>query len=196
MQKWIQDYLAAQKAALDSIPVEAVAKLVETFRQALKEDRQIFVFGNGGSAANASHFVTDLGKGSSDKLSRRFRCLSLNDNVSWLTALGNDYAYDEVFSRQLMNYGKAGDLVFAMSVSGNSPNVVRGVEWAKKNGLRTIALVGGKKGKLAELADTVIVIDSPHYGRVEDAQMGVCHMLCYAFMENPALGEEIGRAHV
>ena len=68
------------------------------------------------------------------------------------------------------------------------PNVVRGVEWAKKNGLRTIALVGGKKGKLAELADTVIVINSLHYGRVEDAQMGVCHMLCYAFMENPALG--------
>ena len=181
--------MAAQKAALDSIPVETVARLVETFRQALKEDRQIFIFGNGGSAANASHFATDLGKGSSDKLGRRFRCLSLNDNVSWLTALGNDYSYEEVFSRQLMNYGKPGDIVFVMSVSGNSPNVVRAVEWAGKNGLRTIALVGAKKGKLAELAETVIVIDSPHYGRVEDAQMGVCHMLCYAFMENPRLGE-------
>ena len=187
MQNWIRDYVTAQKAALDSIPVEAVANLIETLRQALKEDRQIFVFGNGGSAANASHFVTDLGKGSSDKIGKRFRCLSLNDNVSWLTALGNDYAYDEVFSRQLMNYGKPGDLVFVMSVSGSSPNVVRGVEWAKKNGLRTIALVGGKKGKLVELADTVIVIDSTHYGRAEDAQMGICHMLCYAFMENPQL---------
>ena len=188
MQNWIRDYVMAQKAALDSIPVEAVARLIETFRQALKEDRQIFVFGNGGSAANASHFVTDLGKGSSDKLTKRFRCLSLNDNVSWMTALGNDYAYEEVFSRQLMNYGKPGDLVFVMSVSGSSPNVVRGVEWAKKNGLRTIALVGGKKGRLAELADTVIAIDSTHYGRAEDAQMGICHMLCYAFMENPQLG--------
>ena len=178
MQQWILDYVNAQKAALDSIPVEAVAKLIDIFRQALREDRQIFVFGNGGSASNASHFVTDLGKGSSDKIGRRFRCLSLNDNVSWMTALGNDYAYDEVFSRQLMNYGKAGDLVLVMSVSGNSPNVVKGVEWAKKNGLRTIALVGGKKGKLAELADTVLVIDSPHYGRAEDAQMGICHMLC------------------
>src|SRR6266542_3550073 len=187
MQQWIQDYLAAQKAALDSIPVEAVANLIEIFRQALKEDRQIFVFGNGGSAANASHFVTDLGKGASDKIGRRFRCLSLNDNVSWMTALGNDYAYEEIFSRQLMNYGKPGDLVFALSVSGNSPNVVRGVEWAKKNGLRTIALVGGKKGRLAELADIVLVIQSPHYGRVEDAQMGICHLLCYAFMENPQL---------
>jgi D-sedoheptulose 7-phosphate isomerase len=188
MQSWIRDYLSAQKAALDSIPVEAVGKLIETFRQALREDRQIFVFGNGGSAANASHFVTDLGKGASDKITRRFRCLSLNDNVSWLTALGNDYSYDEVFSRQLMNYGKPGDLVFVMSVSGNSPNVVRGVEWARKNGLRTLALVGSKRGKLAELADTAIVIDSPHYGRVEDAHMGICHMICYAFMENPGLG--------
>ncbi len=189
MQQWIRDYLAAQKAALDSIPVEAVAELIETFRRALDTDRQIFVFGNGGSAANASHFVTDLGKGASDKIGRRFRCLSLNNNVSWLTALGNDYAYEDIFSRQLMNYGKAGDLVLVMSVSGSSPNVVRGVEWARKNGLRTIALVGGKRGKLAELADVVIVINSPHYGRVEDAHMAICHLLCYAFMENPQLGQ-------
>ena len=189
MQQWIRDYVQAQKAALDSIPVEAVAGLIETFRRALQEDRQIFVFGNGGSAANASHFVTDLGKGASDKIGRRFRCVSLNDNVSWLTALGNDYAYDEVFSRQLMNYGKAGDLVLVMSVSGNSPNVVKAVEWAKNNGLRTIALVGAKRGQLAKLADTAIVIDSPHYGRAEDAQMGICHMLCYAFMENPQLAQ-------
>ena len=108
MQNWIRDYVAAQKAALDSIPVDAVAGLVEMFRQALKEDRQIFVFGNGGSAANASHFITDLGKGSSDKLAKRFRCLSLNDNVSWMTALGNDYAYEEIFSRQLIRGITAG----------------------------------------------------------------------------------------
>jgi D-sedoheptulose 7-phosphate isomerase len=190
VKQWLRDYLVAQKAALDSIPLEAVAGLIESFCQALREDRQIFVFGNGGSAANASHFVTDLGKGASDKIGRRFHCVSLNDNVSWLTALGNDYAYDEIFSRQLMNYGKPGDLVLVMSVSGSSPNVVRGVEWARQNGLRTIALVGGKKGRLAELADTVIVIDSPHYGRVEDAHMGICHMICYAFMENPQIAAE------
>ena len=189
MNAWINDYLKAQKAALDSIPVKAVEDLVEQFRVALREDRQIFVFGNGGSASNASHFATDLGKGSSDKLGRRFRVLSLNDNVSWMTALGNDYAYEEVFVRQLMNYGRAGDLAFAMSVSGNSPNAVRAMEWARDNGLRTIALVGGKRGQLAQTAETVIAIDSPHYGRVEDAQMGICHMICYAFMENPELGK-------
>ena len=186
MKDWIADYLKAQQTAQAGIPVEAVAQLVELFGKALREDRQIFVFGNGGSAANASHFATDLGKGASDKLGQRFRVLSLNDNVSWLTALGNDYAYDEIFSRQLTNYGKPGDLVLCMSVSGNSPNIVKAVEWANQHGLATIALVGGKRGRLAELAQHVIVIPSEHYGRVEDAHMGICHMICYAFMENQA----------
>ena len=189
MNKWISDYVQAQKAALDSIPVDAVAQLIGRFQKALQENRQVFVFGNGGSASNSSHFITDLGKGASDKIKRRFRCLSLNDNVSMMTALGNDYSYEEIYVRQLMNFGQAGDLVMTLSVSGNSPNVVRAVEWAKKNGLHTVALVGGKRGRVAEIADQVIAIDSTHYGRVEDAQMGICHMLCYAFMENPTLGE-------
>jgi len=189
MQDWINDYLKAQKAALDSIPPGAVEELIAKLRKALAEDRQIFVFGNGGSASNASHFVTDLGKGASDKISKRFRCLSLNDNVSWMTALGNDYSYEDIFVGQLMNYARPGDLALALSVSGNSPNVVRAMEWAGEHGLQTIALVGGKRGRLAEIAGQVIVINSVHYGRVEDAQMGICHMLCYAFMENPQLGQ-------
>ena len=93
MNAWIKKYLQDQKAALDSIPVEAVEKLIRLLQEALKNDRQIFVFGNGGSAANSSHFATDLGKGASDKIGRRFRVLCLNDNVSWMTALANDYAY-------------------------------------------------------------------------------------------------------
>ena len=188
MREWIQQYVREQKTALDSVPADAVARLIERLQKALREDRQIFVFGNGGSAANASHFVTDLGKGASDKVGKRFRCLSLNDNVSWMTAIGNDYSYEDIFVRQLENYGRTGDVVLALSVSGNSPNVVRGVEWARKNGLVTIGLVGGKRGRLAEVAEDVIVIASTHYGRVEDAQMNICHMLCYAFMENPKLG--------
>src|SRR6266516_1174395 len=183
MKQWVADYLTAQQAAHGSIPIDAVAQIIETFRTALQEDRQIFVFGNGGSAANASHFATDLGKGASDKLGKRFRVLSLNDNVSWMTALANDYAYEEVFVRQLMNYGRAGDLVMTMSVSGSAPNLVRAVEWATRNRLHTIALVGGKRGRLGELAEQVIVINDTHYGRVEDAHMGICHMICYAFME-------------
>ncbi len=187
MKQWISDYVRAEKAALDSIPAEGVAQLVDKLRDALKNDRQIFVFGNGGSAANASHFATDLGKGSSDKVGKSFRILSLNDNVSWMTALGNDYSYDDVFVRQLRNYGKAGDLVITMSVSGNSPNLVKAFEWAKQNGLHTVALVGAKRGRLAEISEQVIVVNDTHYGRVEDAHMGICHIACYAFMERPDL---------
>ena len=189
MTRWIENYLAAQKAALDSIPAAGVAQLIETLRLAHREDRQIFVFGNGGSAANASHFATDLGKGASDKLGKRFRVLSLNDNVSWMTAIGNDYSYDDVFVRQLECYGRKGDVALSLSVSGNSPNCVKALEWAKKNGLRTIALVGGKRGRMAEIADQVVVVNDTHYGRAEDGQMGICHLLCYAFMENPELGK-------
>jgi D-sedoheptulose 7-phosphate isomerase len=188
MNQWIAEYIRAQKAAHDSIPAEAVAQLIEKLRVALKEDRQIFVFGNGGSAANASHFATDLGKSASDKVGKRFRVLSLNDNVSWMTALANDYAYEDIFVRQLQNYGKAGDLVLGLSVSGSSPNCVKALEWAKQNGLRTVALVGAKRGRMAEVAEQAIVINDTHYGRVEDAQMGICHMLCYAFIERPELG--------
>lgn len=185
IKQWISEYVQAQKAAHDSIPIEAVAGLVGQLRQALNEGRHIFVFGNGGSAANASHFATDLGKGASDKVGRRFRVLSLTDNVSWMTALGNDYAYEDIFVGQLQNYGQAGDVAFGISVSGNSPNCVKALDWARRHGLRTVALVGAKRGRMAELAEKVLVINSTHYGRVEDAQMGICHMLCYAFMEHP-----------
>ncbi len=189
MKQWISGYITAQKTAHDSIPVDAVARLVESLRVAHKEDRQVFVFGNGGSAANASHFATDLGKGSSDKLGKRFRVLSLNDNVSWMTALSNDYSYEDVFVGQLQNYGKPGDLVISISVSGNSPNCVKALEWAKRNGLKTVALVGANRGRMAEIAEQVLVINDTHYGRVEDGHMGILHMLCYAFMENPQLGK-------
>jgi D-sedoheptulose 7-phosphate isomerase len=190
MHDWIGNYIARQKEALDSIPADGVANLVGLLREAWRADRQIFVFGNGGSAANASHFVTDLGKGASDKLSRRFRCMSINDNTAWMTALGNDYAYDQVFAKQLANFGRVGDVVLAMSVSGNSPNLVKAFEWANEHQLKTVALVGGKRGKLAEIASHVIVIDSEHYGRVEDAHMTICHLLAYAFMELPDITQE------
>ena len=187
MNSWISAYLHDQRAALEAIPVPAVERLIALLKTKLIEDRQIFAFGNGGSASNCSHFATDLGKGSSDKVGKRFRVLSLNDNISWITAIGNDYAYEDIYLRQLENYAKPGDVALSLSVSGNSPNVVKAIDWARQNGLHTIGLVGRKRGRLAEIAQDVIVIDSEHYGRVEDAQMTICHMLCYAFMEIPEL---------
>jgi D-sedoheptulose 7-phosphate isomerase len=185
MKRWVPDYISSQKAAHDSIPVDAVVQLIEKLRLALKEDRQIFAFGNGGSAANCSHFATDLGKGASDKVGKRFRVMSLNDNVSWMLALANDYSYEDVFVGQLQNYARPGDIAMSLSVSGNSPNCVKALEWAKKNGLHTVALVGAKRGRMADIAEQVIVINDTHYGRVEDAQMGICHLVTYAFMEHP-----------
>ena len=189
MKNWLSNYIQTQKETLDSIPLDKVRSLIELLKTAWKQDRQVFVFGNGGSAANSSHFATDLGKGASVKLGKGFRVLSLNDNMSWMTALGNDYSYEDIFVRQLENYGRKGDVALALSVSGNSPNGVKALEWAKENGLVTIALTGAKKGRMAEIAEHVVAVGDTHYGRVEDAHMGICHMLCYAFMENPSLAD-------
>ena len=184
-EQWITNYITEQKKAIDSIPVEKIKDLINKLAEALKKDRQIFILGNGGSAANATPFAGDLGKSSSDATGRRFKVLTLNDNMSWLTALGNDYTYEDVFVGQLQNYAKPKDICIAISASGNSPNVVKTLVWAKKHQLQTIAIVGGKKGKLAEIADHTIVIDSTHVGRIEDASMTALHLLCYAFIEHP-----------
>ena len=186
MKTWLADYIRAQNATLSSVPVEAIARLVELLRQAQAEDRQVFICGNGGSAANASHFATDLGKGASDKLGKRFRVLSLTDNVAWMTALGNDYAYEDIFAGQLQNFARPGDLLLSISVSGNSPNCVKALAWAKKNGVKTLVIVGAKRGRMAEVADEAIVINETHYGRVEDVHMNLLHMACYAFIEGKA----------
>ena len=183
IRTFLTDFIKNQQQVLQDIPLDKVEALISIFHKALKEEKNIFVFGNGGSAANASHFVTDLGKSASDKMEKRFRCLSLNDNVSWITAIGNDYSYEDVFVRQLENYAKPGDLVMALSVSGRSPNVVKALKYARENKLFTIALVGSNGRELTQFVDFSIIINSTHYGRVEDAEMGICHMVCYAFIE-------------
>ena len=190
MQEWISAYLAAQKQAVDSIRPADVEAIIKTLRDAHRRNAQVFACGNGGNAANCSHFVTDFGKNSSEAMraeggekGRKFRVLTLNDNIQWVTAIGNDYAYEDVYWRQLENYAAAGDVLITSSVSGNSPNLVKVLEWAKAHDLRTIALVGAKRGRCAEVAEQVIVVGDTHYGRVEDVQMHILHMACYAFVE-------------
>jgi len=187
MKDWIQDYLSAQQAAVASIDPAAIEALINVLKKAYTNDRRIFAIGNGGSAANASHFATDLGKGASDLLAKRFKVISLTDNTPWITALGNDYSYDDVFRRQLENYAEAGDVVLCMSVSGNSPNLVQAAQWARKHDLEVIALISTRDAKLADIAQHIVRIDDTHFGRVEDCHMTICHLLCYAFMEDPEL---------
>jgi D-sedoheptulose 7-phosphate isomerase len=143
----------------------------------------LFACGNGGNAANASHFATDLGKGASAVTPRPFRVLSLTDNTPWLTAIGSDFAYEDVFVRQLENHAESGDVLLVSSVSGGSPNLVAAVRWAREHGLVTMALTGAKRGAVADLVDHLLVVPDTHYGRVEDAQMSVLHMICYAIIE-------------
>ncbi len=180
---WIRDYIARQQAALAAVPPRDVHALMGLVRQAWREGRLIVVIGNGGSAASASHFAVDLGKAAADAVGRSARVLALTDSVPWITAVGNDCSYDDVFVRQLRNVASRGDLLIGLSVSGNSPNILRAVEWARSQGLRTAALVGGNRGRLSELAELVVAVGDTHYGRVEDVHMNVLHMVCYAHVE-------------
>ena len=183
MKDNITQYHTSFIKALDTVPAEKVAELVALFKKAIDEGRNIFVFGNGGSAMNVSHFATDMLKGATDALGKPVKVISLNDNTGIITAIGNDYSYDDIYLRQLNVLASPGDLVMTLSVSGNSPNLVKAFEWAVENGLNTIALVGGKPCRLAELAHISLAVDSSHYGHVEDAHMMVCHMIAYSFME-------------
>jgi len=180
---FISDYLEKHQRLIANLPQAKIAELIAIYEKAWAENRQMFVCGNGGSATNASHFITDLSKAASDKMDKPFKGMSLNEHLSWITALGNDYAYEDIYVRQLMNFAQAGDLLMLLSVSGNSPNLVKAAQWAKAHGVFVIALVSSRPCQLAELADFVIAVDETHYGRVEDAHMGICHMVCYAFIE-------------
>ncbi len=182
---YAERYRQALLAALSAIDVTKVEEAVEWFRQARQEDRQIFVCGNGGSAATASHFTTDMVKGASYGRPQRFRILALTDSLPTVTAYANDVSYEAVFVEQLRNFARPGDLVMGISGSGNSPNVLRAIEYANAVGCRTIGLTGRDGGQLARLAQLVIHVPEPHMGRIEDAHLVVCHMIAYRFMDEP-----------
>ena len=156
---------------------------IEWFREARDEGRRIFVCGNGGSAATASHFASDMLKGASYGRPTRFRILALTDSIATLTAYTNDVGYDVVFVEQMRNFAEPGDLFLGISGSGNSPNVLRAIEYANSVGCRTLALTGRDGGKLGPLAQLNIQVEVPHMGRIEEAHMIVCHMICYYFMD-------------
>src|SRR5579863_10783367 len=174
--------------AIESIDLEKVSRAIEILAQARADGRRIFVCGNGGSASTASHFATDMVKGASYGRTSRFRILALTDSVPTITAYSNDVSYECVFVEQLKNFAEPGDVVIAISSSGNSPNVLRAVEYGNSLGCRTIAITGRDGGQLGPLAELNIQVSNPHMGRIEDGHMIVTHMICYYFMD-----EEAGR---
>jgi len=169
--------------AIEAVELEKVNEAISVLKQARDQNRHVFVCGNGGSAATASHFACDMVKGASFGRASRFRIMALTDSLPTITAYSNDVSYDCVFAEQLKNFAQPGDVVMAISGSGNSPNVLRAMEYANSVGCRTIALTGRDGGKLAPLAEVNIQAKIPHMGRIEDVHMIVAHMIAYYFMD-------------
>jgi D-sedoheptulose 7-phosphate isomerase len=165
---------------LDKNDIYSVIKCLESVRQS---GGRVFIMGNGGSAATASHFVCDFNKNVSGKLDNKYRFISLNDNIPTLMALANDIGYDHVFTEQLKNYLEPGDAVMAISASGNSPNVVNALEYAKDKGCKTLALTGFTGGKLRVLADYSIHVPVNDYGISEDIHMILDHLMAKVLCE-------------
>ncbi len=178
-----QRYKSELVAAFETVDLERVSQAIEILGRARDEGRRIFVCGNGGSASTASHFATDLVKGASFGRSSRFRVMALTDSLPTITAYSNDVSYECVFVEQMKNFAEPGDILLAISSSGNSPNVLCAVEYANSLGCRTIALTGRDGGKLGPLAQLNIQVAHPHTGRIEDLHVVVLHMIGYYFME-------------
>ncbi len=178
-----REYKSKLLEALDTVDLNEVGQAIAVLKSARDTNRHVFVCGNGGSASTASHFVCDMVKGASFQRELKFRIMALTDSMATITAYSNDVGYDCIFAEQLRNFAQPGDVFMAISGSGNSPNVLRAMEYANSAGCETIALTGRDGGKLGLLAKTQIRVAEPHMGRIEDAHLVVCHMLCYYFME-------------
>ena len=183
IQEFIRAYKSQTLAALEQVTEESVQQLIGMLAECREAGRQIFICGNGGSATTASHFASELGKGGSTPSGNRFRVLALTDNVAWMTALANDLDYDQVFIEQLKNYARPGDLLIALSSSGDSSNVIQVVLWANQQGLDTIGMTGFPGGKLARLARYPIQVPSSHTGHIEDGHFLIQHLAGYYFMQ-------------
>jgi D-sedoheptulose 7-phosphate isomerase len=177
------DYKEKLMGALDTVRSEDISCAIDILDNARKQGHTVFVCGNGGSASTASHFVCDMIKGASFNRDSKFRIMALTDSVPTLTAYSNDVGYHSVFTEQLKNFARPGDVFISISGSGNSPNVLDAMEYASSIGCRTIALTGRNGGKLGPMAELEIRVAAPHMGRIEDGHMIVCHMICYYFME-------------
>jgi len=179
--EFIENYFKELKETIDKISVEDIKRVTNILYKAYKRDKQIFIIGNGGSASTASHFACDLSKGTLqriyDEKEKRFRVISLTDNVAHLTALANDLDYNDVFSQQLRNLVNPGDIVVAISGSGNSKNILNAVDSASKSGATTIGFLGFDGGKLKEKVDHYIHVPSNHYGRIEDLHLVLAHLI-------------------
>lgn len=177
----VRPYLERLEAELRRIDLADMQRWADHLYRAWENERCVFIFGNGGSATTASHMAEDLGKSTlkpedlKDESKKRLKVLSLTDNVGWLLAVGNDVGYDQIFTQQLMNYGSKGDLVIAISGSGNSPNVLTAVDWANRHGLTTFGLTGYNGGKLKAMQQDGLHVALDDMGMVESIHLCLFH---------------------
>ena len=180
---YLKSYKQTSAEIMQKIGDEEVAAFIELLEVARENDQQIFLCGNGGSAATASHLANDLGKGASWGRDKRFRVLALTDNISWITALANDIDYSQIFVEQLKNYAKPHDLLVAFSGSGNSRNILEAVKWANQRDLLTVGITGRPGGELGQTAGLPIFVESSHMGHIEEGHFLIQHLVGYYFME-------------
>ena len=188
-QSFIEKYFASLESIIAQLDPQAFEKAIAILTEAYFQDRQIFIAGNGGSAASANHFVCDFGKNAIQREgARRFRIISLCDNVEKITAIANDIAFEQIFSFQLDNLMRPGDVLILISASGSSPNILEALTYARKvEDSSVITLSGFEGGKIAGLAYASLVARSKSYERVEDIHLIILHMIVCYFKEHPEL---------
>jgi len=171
-------YITSLLGVLEHLSSQDVLRLQDVLFKAWRAERTIFIAGNGGSASTASHFANDLNKGANVANQPRFRAIALSDNVPLITAWANDTSYDRIFLEQMANFLRPGDVFIAFSGSGNSPNIVAAVQWAREAGAITIGLTGGTGGQLRSIVDHCVVVPSTRMEQIEDVHLIVAHGLC------------------
>ena len=195
LRQIVSEHLRSFERLLDKLDVPEIERIVECLWSARKRQATIFIAGNGGSAATASHWVNDLGKATKCAEYPPIRVMSLNDNVSWLTALANDEGYESVFSGQLENFARGGDVLIVISASGNSPNLIRAVELAQALDVVTIGFLGFDGGALKRLVDECLWLPTEKgaYGLVESAHSLLCHIFTACLAKYPPMVSESAR---
>ena len=173
----ISNYFEREKRVLDAIDKSSLSQVMNILEQARLDGRQIFIMGNGGSGATASHYCCDFNKGISIHKDKRYRMICLNDNIPTMMAYANDVGYENVFIGPLENFFRPGDVVIGISGSGNSENVVRAIQWAKEHGAITIALTGYSGGKLKQIADYGVHVPVDDMQITEDLHMTLDHCM-------------------
>jgi len=177
MVSTVKKYFTEVSDMLEAISSTQLQQVLYILEKAYRDNRRVFVMGNGGSAATASHFALDLAKNTISRDSHRLRVLSLTDHVPLITAWSNDYAYEHIFSEQLANLVEAGDVVIGISASGNSLNVINACCLAKQEAATTIGLLGANGGKMRELVDAYILAPGQNIEQEEDAHMILTHVI-------------------